>query len=100
MGIFGDGGPRGRLAAKGRNFAANECLQVLCDRCHAAWAKVEVITSAGSVFFCQHHHKKYRHSVIAAGHQIRTVLGLAARQEPGERSRSAFSSPIIGSRTM
>jgi hypothetical protein len=75
MGIFGGGGQRGRAAAKGYNFAAHECLQVLCDRCHAAWAKVEVITSAGSVFFCQHHHKQYRHSVIAAGHQIRAVLG-------------------------
>ena len=73
MGIFGDG-KRGRVAAKGYTFAAIEYLQVLCDRCHAAWAKVEVITSAGSVFFCQHHHKEYRHSVIAAGHQIRAVL--------------------------
>jgi len=73
MGIFGDG-KRGRVAAKGYTFAANEYLQELCDRCHAAWAKVEVITSAGSVFFCQHHHKEYRHSVIAAGHQIRAVL--------------------------
>jgi hypothetical protein len=76
MGIFGDGGQRGHAAAKGHNFAANEYLRELCDRCHAAWAKVEVITSTGSVFFCQHHHKKYRHSVIAAGHQIRAVLGL------------------------
>ena len=75
MGIFGDGGQRGRAAAKGYNFAAHECLQELCDKCHAAWAKVEVITSTGSVFFCQHHHKQYRHSVIAAGHQIRAVLG-------------------------
>jgi hypothetical protein len=76
MGIFGDG-QRGRVAAKGYDFAANEYLQVLCDRCHAAWAKVEVITSAGSVFFCQHHHNKYCHSVIAAGHQIRAMLGRA-----------------------
>ena len=75
MGIFGER-ERERGAAKGYNFAAIEYLQVLCDRCHAAWAKVEVITSAGSVFFCQHHHKKYRHSVIAAGHQIRAVLAL------------------------
>jgi len=73
MGIFGDGGQRGRVAVKG--FAAGEGWQVLCDRCHAAWAKVEVLTNAGSVFFCQHHHKKYRHSIIAAGHQIRAVLG-------------------------
>jgi hypothetical protein len=41
----------------------------------AAWAKVEVITSAGSVFLCQHHHKKHRNSIIAAGHQIRLRLG-------------------------
>ena len=83
MGIFGDG-QRGRAAAKGYNFAAHEYLQELCDRCHAAWAKVEVITSAGSVFFCQHHHKQYRHSVIAAGHQIRAVLGRAVS---GHRAR-------------
>ena len=77
MGIFGDGdrGRRGRVAAKAYNAAANEILQVLCDRCHAAWAKVEVITNAGPVFFCQHHHRKYRHSIIAAGHQIRAMLG-------------------------
>ena len=75
MGIFGDGDRRGRVAVKAYNAAANEILQVLCDRCHAAWAKVEVITNAGPVFFCQHHHKKYRHSIIAAGHQIRAVLG-------------------------
>jgi hypothetical protein len=72
MGIFGDG-QRGRVAAEGYNFAVDEYLQVPRDRCHAAWAKVEVITSAGSVFFCQHHHKKYRHSIIAAGHQIRAM---------------------------
>jgi len=77
MGIFGDGdrGRRGRVAAKAYNAAASEILQVLCDRCHAAWAKVEVITNAGPVFFCQHHHKKYRNSIIAAGHQIRAMLG-------------------------
>ena len=76
MGIFGDGdrGRRGRVVVKAYNAAASEILQVLCDRCHAAWAKVEVITNAGPVFFCQHHHKEYRHSVIAAGHQIRAVL--------------------------
>jgi len=102
MGIFGDsGGQRGRHAAKGYNLAANECLQVLCDRCHAAWAKVEVITRAGSVFFCQHHHKKYRHSVIAAGHQIRAVLltGISAHRTGqlgvGVRIRS-LDSPLTG----
>ena len=76
MGIFGDS-QRERVAVKGYDFDANECPQVLCDRCHAAWAKVEMITSAGSVFFCHHHHRKYRHSVIAAGHQIRAMLGLS-----------------------
>ena len=76
MGIFGDGdhGRRGRVAVNAYNSAASEILQVLCDRCHAAWAKVEVITNAGPVFFCEHHHKKYRHSILAAGHQIRAVL--------------------------
>ena len=73
MGIFGDG-QRRRVAAKAYK-PASEILQVLCDGCHAAWAKVEVITGAGSVFLCQHHHKKYRNSIIAAGHQIRAALG-------------------------
>ena len=100
MGIFGDGGRRGRVAVKAYNAAANEILQVLCDRCHAAWAKVEVITNAGPVFFCQHHHKKYRHSIIAAGHQIRAMLGPYGRQEAGDRSRSDFSTAVTGSRTM
>jgi len=90
MGIFGDSGQRGRSAAKGYDFAANECLEVLCDRCHAAWAKVEVITRAGPVFFCQHHHKKYRPSLIAAGYQIRAVLlteisALALTGKPDDR---------------
>src|SRR5271166_5936671 len=66
-------GPRTKMPAAIRIMPT--ISQELCDRCHAAWAKVEVITSAGSVFFCQHHHKKYRHSVIAAGHRIRAVLG-------------------------
>jgi hypothetical protein len=97
MGIFGDGGQRGRVAAEGYNFAANEYLQELCDRCHAAWAKVEVITSAGSVFFCQHHHKKYRHSVIAAGYQIRAVLtpGTSVRQL---RSSGGWNNGASGTR--
>ena len=78
MGIFGDGGrgQRGRVAVKTYNPAASESRQVPCDRCHAAWAKVEVITAAGSVFLCQHHHKMYRNSIIAAGHQIRARLGI------------------------
>jgi hypothetical protein len=105
MGIFGDGdrGRRGRVVVKAYNAAASEILQVLCDRCHAAWAKVEVITNAGPVFFCQHHHKKYRHSIIAAGHQIRAMLdrrSFARRQESGDRRRSDFSTAVTGSRTM
>ena len=75
MGIFGDGRRR-RVAAKAYK-PASEILQVLCDRCHAAWAKVEVITGAGSVFLCQHHHNKYRTSIIAAGHQIVSIQGAA-----------------------
>ena len=31
-------------------------LWVRCDRCRVAEAKVEVITDAGPVFLCQHHH--------------------------------------------
>ena len=66
----------------------------------AAWAKVEVITNAGPGSWCQHHHKKYRHSIIAAGHQIRAMLGPTVRQESGDRSCSAFSTAVTGSRTM
>ena len=83
MGIFGDG-QHGRVAMTEYDFATDEYLPELCDRCHAAWAKVEVITRAGSVYFCQHHHKMYRHSVIAAGHQIRAVL---ERAVSGHRAR-------------
>ena len=48
---------------------------IMCDGCHTARARVEVITGAGSIFLCQHHHKKHRSSIIAAGHQIRGRLG-------------------------
>jgi len=77
MGIFGDGGQR--VVVKAYNPAAGESGQVPCDRCHAARAKVEVITNAGSVFLCQHHHKKHRSSIIAAGHQIRAGSGIDPR---------------------
>jgi len=50
-------------------------LQIMCDGCHAARAKVEVITDAGSIFLCQHHQKRHRSSILAAGHQIRGRLG-------------------------
>ena len=46
-------------------------VRVPCDRCHVAEAQVEVVTSAGSVFLCQHHHRQYRDSIVAAGHVIR-----------------------------
>jgi hypothetical protein len=46
-------------------------LRVPCDRCQVAQAQVEVVTSAGSIFLCRHHHRQYRDSIIAAGHVIR-----------------------------
>jgi hypothetical protein len=36
---------------------------------------VEVVTDAGSVFLCQHHHRQYRDSIVAAGHVIRAWPG-------------------------
>jgi hypothetical protein len=48
MGIFSDGVQRGRVAVKAYNPAASKSGQMPCDRCHSAWAKVEVITNAGS----------------------------------------------------
>jgi hypothetical protein len=44
-----------------------------CDRCRVAQAQVEVVTDAGPVFLCQHHHKEHRASIVAAGHLIRAV---------------------------
>jgi hypothetical protein len=49
----------------------SENLWVPCDRCQVAEAQVEVVTDAGSVFLCQHHHRQYRDSIVAAGHVIR-----------------------------
>ena len=46
-----------------------------CDSCRTAWAQVEVVTDAGSVFLCQHHHQEHRDSIIAAGHVIRAWPG-------------------------
>jgi hypothetical protein len=43
-------------------------LWVPCDRCRVAQAQVEVVTDAGSVFLCQHHHKEHRDAIVAAGH--------------------------------
>jgi hypothetical protein len=50
--------------------------QVLCDRCQVALAKVEVITGAGSVFLCSHHHKMHRDAILAVGHRIRAAAAL------------------------
>ena len=48
---------------------------VPCDRCRVARAQVEVVTDAGSVFLCQHHHQEHRASIIAAGHVVRAWPG-------------------------
>lgn len=45
-------------------------LQVPCDRCHVAGAKVEVIPDAGSVFLFGHDVNEHRSAIIAAGHRI------------------------------
>ena len=50
-------------------------VRVPCDRCHVAEAQVEVVTRAGSVFLCRHHHRQYRDSIVAAGHLIRVWPG-------------------------
>jgi hypothetical protein len=50
-------------------------VRVPCDRCYVAEAQVEVVTAAGSVFLCQHHHRQYRDSIVAAGHAIRAWPG-------------------------
>jgi hypothetical protein len=41
-----------------------------CDRCRVAQAQVEVVTTTGSIFLCEHHHKDHRASIVAAGHLI------------------------------
>ena len=46
------------------------------DRCHVALAKVEVITGAGSVFLCSHHHNMHRGAILAVGHRIRAAAAL------------------------
>jgi len=50
-------------------------VRVPCDRCQVAEAQVEVVTDAGSVFLCRHHHRQYRASIVAAGHVIRAWPG-------------------------
>jgi len=79
MGIFGDGRGQpasGRTAVKRLRLVAGGEWQVPCDRCHVASAKVEVITRAGSVFLCSHHHKMHRNAILAAGYQVRAGLSL------------------------
>jgi hypothetical protein len=77
MGIFGSsrGQPAsGRVAVvKGPRPAAGVVQPVLCDRCHVASAKVEVITRAGPIFLCSHHCTVHRDAILAAGHQIRSI---------------------------
>lgn len=48
-------------------------------------AQVEVVTNAGPVFLCQHHHRQYRDSIVAAGHLIRAWPG-GLRGEPSSPS--------------
>jgi hypothetical protein len=62
---------RMRLDVRKHQPAADTGRQVPCDRCHTASAKVELITAAGSVFLCQHHHREHGAAIIAAGYQIR-----------------------------
>jgi hypothetical protein len=76
MGTFGGRGQpaSGPAAVVQRpSPAAGVVQQVLCDRCHVALAKVEVITGAGSLFLCSHHHKMHRNVILAAGHRIRAA---------------------------
>ena len=77
MGIFGGGRGQpasGRAAVvNGPRPASGVVQQVPCDRCHVASAKVEVITGAGPVFLCSHHHTAHRNAILAAGHRIRAA---------------------------
>jgi hypothetical protein len=76
MGIFSGSRAQsasGRAAVKGPRPAAGVVQQARCDRCHVALAKVEVITGAGSVFLCSHHHNLHRNAILAAGHGIRAA---------------------------
>jgi hypothetical protein len=60
-------------------------LRVPCDKCQVAEAQVEVVTDAGSIFLCQHHHREYRDSIVAAGHLIRAWQG-GLYSEPSSQS--------------
>ena len=76
MGIFGRGRSQaaggGATVVNGPRPVPGLVPQVLCDRCHVAVAKVEVITGAGSVFLCSHHHTVHLTAILAAGHQMRS----------------------------
>ena len=74
MGIFRRDLTRPERAPGARwddNRGASVDLWVPCDRCHAAAARVEVVTDAGPVFLCQHHHQEHRDAIVAAGHLTR-----------------------------
>ena len=76
MGMFGDRHSQAqsvRTAPEPPWLAAGGSRQV-CDKCHVASARAEVITRAGSVFLCSHHLNLHHLAIIAAGHRIR--LGL------------------------
>ena len=79
MGIFSadhhSKAERMHMAAQQDGTSPSGVFRIMCDGCHAARAKVEVITDAGSIFLCSHHHKKHRSSILAAGHEIRLRLG-------------------------
>ena len=57
------------------DFCTTTGVWVPCDRCQVAEAQVEVVTDAGSIFLCLHHHRQYRDSIVAAGHVIRAWPG-------------------------
>jgi hypothetical protein len=83
MGIFSDRRsqpPSGHAAVVKESGPPADAVQhELCDRCHAAWAKVEVIVGAGSVFLCSHHYQMHRHTILAARYQVRAGFSAGLR---------------------
>jgi hypothetical protein len=82
MGIFSDRRsqpPSGHAAVVKESGPPADALHELCDRCHAAWAKVEVIVGAGSVFLCSHHYQMHRHTILAARYQVRAGFSAGLR---------------------
>jgi hypothetical protein len=61
-------------------FLVSMSRMVPCDRCRVAQAQVEVVTDAGSVFLCQHHHMEHRASIVAAGYVVRARPGAQLAQ--------------------